>query len=315
MATMPNIAPSATVDPKAEVAEDVEIGSGCYVGPKVRLGTGCRLMPNVTILGNTTIGTGNVFYPSCVMGAPPQDLKYQGTSTELIIGDDNVFREGVTAHTGTEVAGGITEIGSHNQFQVGTHLAHDVKVGNNCILSNLVQIAGHVQIEDNVVISGLSGVQQFVTIGQYCFVTGMARCTADTPPYMIFGFDGTVQGVNVKGLARWGFEEGEIQQLRDLCKRLFPRRNAPANFYGLRNLYRLFPNRRNEKNGALTLAKRLRDAEAHGPLSESGQYLLDFLKRSVHSGVHGRYLESFRRDSSADRAKFFTTNQEGNNGR
>ena len=302
---MPKIAPSATVHPNARLADDVEVGPGCHIGAEVCIGPGCRLLPNVTILGNTQIGGGNLFFPSAVIGAAPQDLKYQGSPTRLVIGDDNIFREGVTAHTGTEIAGGLTEIGCHNQFQVGTHIAHDVQIGSHCIMSNQVQLAGHVHVEDHVVISGLVGIQQFVTIGRFGFIAGAARCTMDVPPYMIFGYDGEIQGVNVKGLARWGFAEEEIQQLRDLSKRLFPRRHASSGYYRLRNLYTWLPWRREEGNGVATLAKRLRDAESNGPLHDHCRYLIDFLKRSIQEGVHGRYLEALRRDGSAARPKFY----------
>lgn len=305
---MPKIAAGATVDPRAELADDVDVGPGCYVGPKVRLGSGCRLIANVTILGNTQIGSGNLFYPSAVIGAAPQDLKYKGGDTKLIIGDENVFREGVTAHTGTELGGGSTEIGDLNQFQVGTHLAHDVRVGSNCVLSNSVQIAGHVHIEDHVNISGLTGVQQFVTIGQYSFVTGASRCTTDTPPYLIFGgYGGTVFGVNVKGLGRWGFDEPSIQKLRDLCRRLFPRKEQPTSDFSLRGLYSIALTRKRDRNGRTTMIRRLRDAESNGPLDDNCEYLLNFLKRSIVDGVHGRYLESLRRDSSAVRPAFYAS--------
>ncbi len=303
---MPDIASGATVDPRAELADDVVVGPGCYIGPQVRIGAGCRLIANVTILGKTEIGTGNTFYPSSVIGAAPQDLKYKGSATRLVIGDDNIFREGVTAHTGTELGGGVTDVGDHNQFQVGTHLAHDVHVGSHCVLSNSVQIAGHVQIEDHVNISGLVGVQQFVTVGQYCFVTGASRCTTDTPPYLIFGgYGGTVMGVNIKGLGRWGFDEPVIQQLRNLCKRLFPRKEQPMAAFGLRGLYHSVFTRNRDKNGMPSLIRRLREAESNGPLNEHCQYLIDFLKRSVSSGVHGRYLESRRRDDSTLRPAFY----------
>lgn len=302
---MADIAPTATVDPRAEIGTEVEIGPGCYVGSDVRIGDGCRLLANVTVLGRTQIGAGNIFYPSCVMGAAPQDLKYEGTKTRLIIGDNNVFRESVTAHTGTELGGGVTEIGDHNQFQVGSHLAHDVRVGSNCILSNAVQIAGHVHIQDYVTISGLVGVQQFVTLGRYCFITGAARCTADTPPYVIFGHDGMIQGVNVKGLARWGFSETSIQQLRDLCKLVYPRRGQTPNHHRLRNLYGLVPWPKEEGNGLATVARRLREAESRSFGDQHCQYMIEFLKRSIHHGVHGRHLESCRRDNGAGLAKFY----------
>ncbi|MFH1417191.1 MAG: acyl-ACP--UDP-N-acetylglucosamine O-acyltransferase [Planctomycetota bacterium] len=311
---MPEIANSATVHPKARLADDVEVGPGCFVGPEVTIGPACRLMPNATVLGNTTIGSGNVFYPATVIGAPPQDLKYEGTNTRLVIGDNNIFRENVTAHTGTEVAGGITEIGSNNQFQVGAHLAHDVKVGDHCILSNHVQIAGHVHIEDHVTISGLVGVQQFVTLGRFCFITGMARCTFDAPPYMIFGFEGAIQGVNVKGLYRWGFEEPEVQQLREMFKRLYPRKSQGVNHYRLRNLYGLLPPKGSERNGAVSLARRIRDIEAGDTLDEHSRYLVNFIKRSIHNGVYGRYLEALRRDDGAAKAKFYNGRNGPNGG-
>ena len=309
---MAKISPRATVHPKAVLADDVEVGPGCCIGPDVRIGPGSRLLPNVTILGHTQIGARNVFYPASVIGASPQDLKYQGSSTRLIIGDDNVFRECVTAHTGTEIAGGVTEIGHHNQFQVGTHIAHDVKLGSHCILSNQVQLAGHVHVEDHVVISGLVGVQQFVTIGKFCFVAGAARCTTDAPPFTIIGFEGEIQGVNVKGLARWGLAESTIQQIRDLCRMLFPRRSTTTNYYRLRNLYGLLPWRGDERNGAVTLARRIHEAESNGPLDEHCRYLIDFLKRSILEGVYGRFLESQRRDSSAVRPKFYSAGSGGN---
>ncbi len=309
---MAKIAPSANVDPRAELAADVEVGPGCHIGPDVKIGPGCRLLPNVTIMGHTELGSGNTLYPSVVLGAPPQDLKYQGGRTHLLIGNDNVFREGVTAHTGTEIAGGVTRIGNHNQFQVGTHIAHDVCVGNHCILSNQVQVAGHVHIEDHVVISGLAGIQQFVTVGRFSFITGAARCTMDAPPYMIYGYDGEIQGINVKGLTRWGFDESSIQLLRDLAKRLFPKRSSTAHYYRLRNLYGLLRSRREERNGIATLARRIREAEATAAPDEHCQYLVEFMKRSILQGVYGRFLEAQRRDSSANLPKFF---QNGGNGR
>jgi len=278
---MPSIASSATVDNRAELAADVDVGPGCYVGPEVKIGEGTRLIANVTILGNTQIGAGNIFYPGSVIGASPQDLKYKGGRTQLVIGDNNIFRECVTAHTGTEVAGGITEIGSNNQFQVGTHLAHDVHVGDHCILSNQVQVAGHVHIESHVTVSGLVGIQQFVTVGQYCFITGMARCSVDTPPYMIFGYDGTIQGVNVKGLGRWGFSETVIQSLRELYKILFPKRGQNVTRYSLRALYSIWGGRREERNGSLSMARRLQDAETNGPLNEHCRYLVEFMNAGI----------------------------------
>ncbi len=303
---MSDIAATATIDPRAQLGNNLTIAPGCYIGPDVTIGDNCILMPNTTIIGNTQIGSHNIFYPSTVIGAAPQDLKFKGGNTKLVIGDHNIFRECVTAHLGTEIGGGLTSIGSHNQFQVGSHIAHDVIIGSHCILSNQVQIAGHVQIEDHVVVSGLAGVQQFVTLGAYSFIAGAARCTADTPPYVIFGHDGVVAGVNVKGLSRWGFSEVTIQQLRELCKLLFPKRNTPPSDYRIRNLYGMFASRsKNNTAAAATLAKRIREADARSFTDEHCQYLLSFMKRSMHGGVHGRYLESHRRDNSSPPPEFY----------
>ncbi len=279
------IAPTAVVDPAARIGADCEIGPGCYVGPKVTLGDGCRLLPNVCLLGCTTVGRGNVFYPGAIIGAAPQDLKYRGTDTKLLIGDENVFREHVTVHPGTETGGGVTRIGSHNQFQVGSHIAHDTRVGDHCILSNTVQVAGHVAIEDYVNISGLVGIQQFVTLGKYCFIAGATRCTRDVPPFLKFsGFDGVIAGVNEGGLRRWGFDDAQIGKITRLYKVLFSKKA--------------------ERTGD-TLADRIRSAESNGALSDNEHYLLTFVKRSLLDGVWGRYLESHRNDGGQPPPDFY----------
>src|SRR6185503_5813309 len=123
-------------DEKAEVAEDVEIGPFCVIGPDVKIYSGCKLLNNVTVLGNTTIGRDNVFFPNSVVGAAPQDLKYKGGNTRLEIADSNVFREAVTIHTGTEKGIGVTRIGSNNLLMVNVHLGHDVQLGSRCIIAN-----------------------------------------------------------------------------------------------------------------------------------------------------------------------------------
>jgi UDP-N-acetylglucosamine acyltransferase len=279
------VAPNAFVDPKAELGSDVEVAHGCFIGPKVRVGDGSRLLPNVTIMGNTRVGEGNVFYPSAVIGAAPQDLKYRGGDTQLLIGNNNTFRECTTVHPGTETGGGVTQIGDNNQFQVGSHIAHDVRVGDNCVLSNQVQIAGHVVIEDCVNISGLVGVQQFVTIGQFSFIVGATRCTKDVPPYLILrGFDAEPVAVNEEGLRRWGIVNDDIEELKDLYKKLFSRKASQV--------------------GA-NISDRIAAVESNGALSTHSRRLVEFLKRSVDSGVCGRYLESRRGDADAGLPKFY----------
>lgn len=282
---MPNIASSAHVDPAAEIGADVEIGHGCYVGPKVKLGAGCRLLPNVTLLGNTQIGARNTFYPTAVIGAAPQDLKFAGTDTALIIGDENVFRECVTVHPGTEVGGGVTRIGSRNQFQIGSHVAHDVTIGSHCLLSNQVQIAGHVVIEDAVNISALVGVHQFVTVGRYAFIAGLTRVATDVPPYLIFGgFEGGVVGHNDVGMRRWKFTDEQISRIRELYRLLFSKKAG--------------------RSGA-TISDRLAMAESNGALGEHERYLIDFIKRMMHEGVFGRHLERLRRDKQLPAPTFY----------
>src|SRR4051812_49292090 len=150
----PKISPHAVVDKEADIADDVEIGPFCVIGPDVKIGPGCRLFNNVTILGHTTIGAKNVFFPNAVIGAPPQDLKYKGGNTRLEIGDGNTFREASTVHVGTEKGGGVTRVGSENLVMINAHLGHDVQLGSRCIISNNTMIAGHVIIGNNVAMMG-----------------------------------------------------------------------------------------------------------------------------------------------------------------
>src|SRR5947207_590749 len=133
---MPKISPLAVVDPNAQLAADVEVGPFCVIGPDVRIDPGCKLFNNVTILGDTTIGADNVFFPNAVIGAPPQDKKYKGAVTQLKIGVGNIFREAVTVHCGTEKGGGITRLGGNSMYMVNSHIGHDAQFGNNCIIAN-----------------------------------------------------------------------------------------------------------------------------------------------------------------------------------
>ncbi|MFO0973134.1 MAG: acyl-ACP--UDP-N-acetylglucosamine O-acyltransferase [Phycisphaerae bacterium] len=300
---MRQIHPSATIEPSARLADDLHIGAGCYIGPDVEVGPGCRLLPNVVLLGRTTLGADNILYPNAVIGAAPQDLKYQGGDTRLVIGSGNVFRECVTVHSGTEVGGALTRIGDHNQFQVGSHIAHDCIVGDHCVLSNNVQVAGHVHIENCVIISGIVGIHQFVTVGRNAFISGMARVTTDVPPFMIFGYDGTIPNVNVKGLIRWGFTEEQCNALKRLYRQLFPRRGRETETNAKTWFEMLFSRR--ARRSVLSLSRRIADAEATGQLDDNCKYLLEFLKRSLNNGVFGRYLESARQDTGMPPPQFY----------
>lgn len=279
------IHPTAEVDPKARLGRNVVIGPHCCVGPDVVLGDECVLHNNVTIAGHTVCGRRNEFFPGCVIGTPPQDLKYKGGPTRLEIGDDNVFRELVTVHAGTEVAGGLTWIGSHNRFLVGVHIAHDVRIGSDCILSNYVQLAGHVCLEDKVTMGGIIGVHHFTTIGTLAYVGGMTRIINDVPPFMIVeGNPARVRGFNEVGMRRWAYGEDQIRQVREAYRALF---GPKARKLGASILERLAAiERRQELNGEV-------------------RYLCESIRRSIKDGVYGRWLERNRRDTHADRQVFY----------
>jgi UDP-N-acetylglucosamine acyltransferase len=280
---MKNIHPTAVVDPRAELGQDVEIGPFCLIGSDVVLGDRCRLDHRVTITGHTHVGTDNQFFPNAVIGATPQDLKYRGEPTRLVIGDHNTFREQVTVHIGTELGGGMTRIGNNNHLMVGCHVAHDALLSDHIILANNTLLAGHVHIEDHVTIAGAAAIHHFVTVGRYAFVAGMARITRDVPPYLVTsGYHPTPRRVNDEGLRRWRFAEEHILALREAYRRLFVRRRAGEAMVDIIN-----------------------EMLDNGPVDEHVGYLLDFLRRSLLQGVHGRYRESLRDDHNASRGDFY----------
>lgn len=276
---------SAYIDPQAVIGRNVTIGPFSYVGPGVKLGDDCILHNNVTITGQTVCGRANEFFPGAAIGTAPQDLKYKGGPTRLEIGDDNVFRECVTVHTGTEVGGGVTRVGSHNRFLVGVHIAHDVSVGNDCIVSNYTQLAGHARLEDKVTIGGMSGVHHFATIGMLTYVAGMSRVGVDAPPFMIVeGFPAEVRGFNKKGMQRWGYSEQQILAVQEAYKVLFS-------------------NRARERGGSML--ERLAALENQTGLNGEVGYLCASIRRTLVEGVYGRYLEASRRDTDADRRGYY----------
>ncbi len=220
------ISPHAIVDPKAQLADDVEIGPFCVIGPDVTIGAGCRLLNNVTLMGSTRLGANNVIYPNAVIGAPPQDRKYKGGVTHVEIGEANLFREAVTIHAGTEKGGGVTRIGNNNMLMVNVHVGHDAQIGSNCTIANNVMIAGHVIVGDCVAMMGAVGIHHFVTIGEYAFLGGAARIRHDVPPYVKMDGADEVRGLNKVGLQRAGFQEADIEALEDACRRLFYREKA-----------------------------------------------------------------------------------------
>jgi UDP-N-acetylglucosamine acyltransferase len=213
---------SAVIDPTAVIDPSVIIGPGCVIGPNVHIGPETLLMNHVTVQCNTTIGSGNKFYPFCVIGVDPQDKKYDGETTTLEIGDNNKIREHVTIHRGTGSGSGQTVIGNSNLLMVGCHVAHDCVLDNEIILANQVMLAGHVQIADGAAIGGGTGVNQFSAIGRCSYVGGLARITKDVPPYMIVeGTPAEVRAVNVIAMARRGYTEDQIEAMKEAFKRLF----------------------------------------------------------------------------------------------
>lgn len=220
MATI--VAENASVHPRAEIDDDVEIGPFCVVGAEAKIGAGTRLENNVTLMGRVTLGRGNHIYPNAVIGGEPQDISYQGAPAEVIIGDHNVIREGVTINRGTEKEEGITSLGDHNFLMACCHVAHDCKLGSRIIICNNTLLGGHVRIQDHVSISGGVAVHHFVTIGRYSFVGGMSRALHDVPPYMLVdGSPCRPRCVNVVALKRASFPAETISRLAETHRLLY----------------------------------------------------------------------------------------------
>jgi UDP-N-acetylglucosamine acyltransferase len=220
----PKISPHAVVDPSAEISEDVEIGPFCVIGPDVKIGKGCRLLNSVTVVGQTTIGENNIFFPNSVLGTAPQDKKYKGAPTRLKIGSRNAFREAVTVHVGTEKGGGVTSIGDDNLLMVNSHVAHDVSIGSHCVIANNVMIAGHVVVRDFVAMMGLVGIHHYTTIGEYAYLAAAARIHHDVPPFVKVDGADKVRGLNKRGMQRAGIPIEDIRAIDQAYRRLFLRR-------------------------------------------------------------------------------------------
>jgi len=216
------IAHTAVVDPRAELDDDVRIGHHCVIGPHVKIGRGTRLENSVTLTGHTTIGRDNRFFPGCVIGAEPQDLSYQGSPTQVAIGDSNVFRECVTVNRGTEKDEGITRIGHQCYFMANSHIAHDCVVEDRVIMANTVMLGGHVRVEHDATLSGGVAIHHFASIGCYAFVSGLSRVLQDIPPFMLAeGFPARARCVNVVALKRKNFSTASIRAISEAHKLLY----------------------------------------------------------------------------------------------
>ena len=221
---------TAIVDSKAKISSSVNIGPYCVIGPNVEINENVKIHSHVNISGNTKIGKGNKIYPFASIGNDPQDLKYNGEETKLIIGDNNKIREYVTINPGTEGGGGLTKIGNDCLFMISSHVAHDCQVGNNVIIANNVPLGGHAIIEDNVVIGGNSAVQQFTRIGKMAMVGGMTGVLHDVIPYgLSIGNRNYLQGLNLIGLRRANFNNKDILGLSEAYKEIFATKNLTDN--------------------------------------------------------------------------------------
>ena len=215
------IDPGAKIHPMAVVEAGATIGPGCVIGPFCHVGAEVTLAAEVTlkshavVTGLTEIGQGSVIFPFANIGDVPQDLKYSGEKTRLIIGQRNRIREGVTMNTGTEGGGGITRVGYDGLFMAGAHVAHDAQVGDRVIMANNAAVAGHCIIADDVIIGGLSGVHQFVRIGKGAIIGAVTMVTNDVIPYgLVQGPRGMLDGLNLVGLKRRGVAREDIMALR-----------------------------------------------------------------------------------------------------
>ena len=206
--------PNAFVDSRAELHDGVSIASGAIVGPNVIIDSGSQIGPNAVIEGRTKIGKNNRVFPNVFIGLEPQDLKYQGAPTEVIIGDNNIFRECVTINKATD-EGEKTIIGNNNLLMAYTHIGHNCVLGNGIILSNSVQVAGHVKVEDNAIIGGCLGIHQFVHVGYLAMIGGMTRVDRDVPPFCLAeGHPGRLRGLNRVGIKRSGLMKNKDFDLK-----------------------------------------------------------------------------------------------------
>jgi UDP-N-acetylglucosamine acyltransferase len=216
------IAEHALVDPRAEIGEDVSIGPFSVIGPNVKIGHGTKIENGVTLMGHVTLGENNQLFPGVVIGGPPQDVSYRGSDTQVIIGDNNIFREGVTVNRASEKEDGITRVGSHNFFMACSHVAHDCRVGDHVIMANGTLLGGHVHVYDHATLSGGIGIHHYTTIGRYSFIGGLARVIHDVPPFMLCeGHPARPRCVNVVALKRNNFTTSTIHCLAEAHRLLY----------------------------------------------------------------------------------------------
>ncbi|MFN7751599.1 MAG: acyl-ACP--UDP-N-acetylglucosamine O-acyltransferase [Pseudomonadota bacterium] len=214
--------PTALIERGAELDEGVEVGPYAIIGPDVRVGRDTRIGPHCVVRGHTVLGAGNRVFQFCSIGEEPQDKKYRGEPTRLVIGDRNTFREYVTINCGTVQDAGLTTVGDDNWVMAYVHIAHDCVVGNHVILANCTQLAGHVRIEDHAILGGFTGVHQFCSIGAHAITSVGSVVLQDIAPYvMAAGSPASPRGINSEGLKRRGFDAATVQAIKRAYRALY----------------------------------------------------------------------------------------------
>jgi UDP-N-acetylglucosamine acyltransferase len=213
---------TAIIDTTAELDSGVEVGPYSIIGPRVKIGKNTRIGPHVVIDGWTEIGEECTIFQFASLGAVPQDLKYRGEESRVIIGSNNTIREFVTINRGTAQAGGETRLGSNNLLMAYCHVAHDCRIGSHVVLANAATLAGHIEMEDHAIVGGLAAVHQFVRLGSYCIIGGCSGVSQDIPPYMMAnGQRAQLYGLNIEGLKRHRFSEDAVNNLKKAYRVIF----------------------------------------------------------------------------------------------
>jgi len=263
------VAENVSIDPRAEIDDEVHIGPFCVIGPNVRIGHGTRLENSVTLMGQVTLGERNHIYPGVVIGGEPQDISYSGGETRVLIGSDNVIRECVTINRASEKEEGITTIGDHNFLMACCHVAHDCRLGSHIVITNGTLLGGHVHIHDRATISGGVAVHHYATVGSYSFVGGMSAVRHDVPPFMLVeGHPARPRCINVVALKRNNFSNEDINCLAEAHRLLY---RAKVGLDNAREILR-----------------------ANGQLVPQVNHLLNFVQ-DQQEGRHGRGRERIRR--------------------
>lgn len=214
--------PTALIDPKAELADDVEVGAFSIIDAKVQIDSGCRIGPHTVLTGRTTLGKNNRIFQFTSIGEEPQDKKYAGEDTEFIMGDNNTIRELCTFSRGTAQGGGVTRIGNNNWIMACVHIAHDCTLGDNIIMANNASLAGHVSIGNHAILSGYSLIHQFCSVGEHSFTSFASHVNKSIPPYVtVSGEKARVKGINSEGLKRRGYSATQISRVRRAYKTLY----------------------------------------------------------------------------------------------